>query len=205
MTEKRRKAARKATPATAPAPAAVAPATPEPRPPALLSSTATQVSASLGIVLAMVLATLVNVLVARHYRRWDVTRGGLYTLSDATLQTLHDLPEPVRIYVLLPAGEPLTLSVQHLLDGYRAETSRLEVELIDPDRRPAEFMALAQRFGVGADKEDNRVVATAAAIVARGDRREIPSTPRSWSRSTPRTTCAAARASSKPSRGRSAR
>ncbi len=130
-------------------------------------------SASLGIVLAMVLATLVNVLVARHYRRWDVTRGGLYTLSDATLQTLHDLPEPVRIYVLLPAGEPLALSVQHLLDGYRAETSKLEVELIDPDRRPAEFLALAQRFGIGADKEEGRVVASAAAVVARGDRREI--------------------------------
>ena len=140
---------------------------------ALLSPTATKVSASVGIVLAMVLATLVNVLAARHYKRWDVTRGGLYTLSEATLATLHDLPEPVKIYVLLPGGEPLTLSVVHLLDGYRAETSKLEVELVDPDRRPAEFLALAQKFGIGADREDGRVVATAAAVVVRGDRREI--------------------------------
>jgi hypothetical protein len=140
---------------------------------ALLSPTATKVSASLQIVLAMVLATLVNVLSARHYRRWDVTRGGLYTLSEATLATLHGLPEPVAIYVLLPGGEPLTLSVQHLLDGYLAETDKLSVEIVDPDRRPADFLALAQRYGIGADKEEGRMMATAAAVVVRGDRREI--------------------------------
>lgn len=149
---------------------------PTPKPEALLSGTATKVSASLSIVLAMVLGMLVNVLVARHYRRWDVTRGGLYTLSEATLATLanlRDQPEKVKIYVLLPGGEPLTLSVQHLLDGYVAETSKIEVELVDPDRRPADFLALAQRYGIGADREEGRVVATAAAIVVHGDRREV--------------------------------
>jgi ABC-type uncharacterized transport system len=168
--EKRRKTAKKATP---PPPPAEAPPARAGTGGALLSNTATKISASAGIVAAMVLATLLNVLVARHYRRWDVTRGGLYTLSEATLATLHDLPEPVKIYVLLPGGEPLTLSVEHLLDGYRAESSRLEIEVIDPDHRPADFLALAERYGIGADREDGRMVSTAAAVVARGDRREI--------------------------------
>jgi hypothetical protein len=137
------------------------------------SDNAVKLSASVGIVAAMVLATLVNIYVARHYKRWDWTRGGLYTLSEATLATLHALPEPVHVYVLLPGGDGLTLSVQHLLDGYRAESSQLAVELVDPDRRPADFLALAQRFGVEVDREEGRVVARAAAIVARGDRREI--------------------------------
>jgi hypothetical protein len=145
----------------------------EPKSAGALTSLATKASASASIVLAMILATLVNLLVARHYRRWDVTKGGLYTLSEATVATLHELPEPVKIYVLLPNGAPLTLSVQHLLDGYLAETSRLEVELVDPDRRPAEFLALAQRYGIGVDKEENKVIANAAAVVVRGDRREI--------------------------------
>ncbi len=164
MKEKRRKKGQR--PAPLPEPVAE-------RGSALLSGTATKVSASAGIVAAMVLATLLNVLVARHYRRWDVTRGGLYTLSEATLATLHDLPEPVKIYVLLPGGEPTTLSVEHLLDGYRAESSRLEVEMLDPDHRAADFMALAERFGIGADREDGRLVSAAAAVVASGDRREI--------------------------------
>lgn len=164
MKEKRRKKGQR--PAPLPEPVAE-------RGSALLSGTATKVSASAGIVAAMVLATLLNVLVARHYRRWDVTRGGLYTLSEATRTTLHDLPEPVKIYVLLPGGEPTTLSVEHLLDGYRAESSRLEVEMLDPDHRAADFMALAERFGIGADREDGRLVSAAAAVVASGDRREI--------------------------------
>ena len=137
------------------------------------SAIATQVSASVGIVAAMVLAMLVNVLVARHYRRWDWTRGGLYTLSEATVGTLHGLPERVKIYVLLPGGDGLTLSVEHLLESYRAETSQLEVELVDPDRRPADFLALAQRYGIDAEREEGRIVAGVAAIVVRGDRREL--------------------------------
>ncbi|WP_437513354.1 GldG family protein [Sorangium sp. So ce1099] len=132
---------------------------------------AEKLSASVGIVAAMVLAVLVNLLVARHYRRWDWTQGGLYTLSDATVSTLRALEEPIRVYVLLSEGDPLTLSVRHLLDAYRAETSRIQVEVTDPDRRPAEFLAVQQRYGVVAGKtEDGRIVTDAAIIVARGDR-----------------------------------
>ncbi|WP_437290282.1 GldG family protein [Sorangium sp. So ce406] len=130
-----------------------------------------KLSASVGIIAAMVLAVLVNLLVARHYRRWDWTQGGLYTLSDATVSTLRALEEPIRVYVLLSEGDPLTLSVRHLLDAYRAETSRIQVEVTDPDRRPAEFLAVQQRYGVVAGKtEDGRIVTDAAIIVARGDR-----------------------------------
>jgi hypothetical protein len=118
----------------------------------------------------MVLAVLVNILVARHYKRWDWTRGGLYTLSDATVETLHALADPVRVYVLLPAGDPLTLSVEYLLASYRGETTKLVVEFTDPDRHPADFVAVQQRFGIVAGKtEDGKIVTDAAIVVARGD------------------------------------
>ncbi|APR79735.1 Mucin 2 precursor [Minicystis rosea] len=170
--------------ADAPAPAGASPKgnkKKQPRPqgsgpqdaPPSASLAATKISASVGIVAAMVLATLINVFVGRHFRRWDWTRGGLYTLSDATTATLHSIQEPIRIYVLLPGGDALTLSVQHLLEGYRAETSQLAVEYIDPDRRPADFLAVVQRYGIDVEREEGRVVPSAAAIVVRGDRREI--------------------------------
>lgn len=131
---------------------------------------AVKISASLGIVAAMVLAVLVNILVARHYRRWDWTQGGLFTLSDATLQTLHGLEEPIHVYVLLSANDPLTISVEQLLTSYRGETSRLVVESTDPDRRPADFLAVQQRFGIVAGRtEDGKIVTDAAIVVARGD------------------------------------
>ncbi len=135
------------------------------------TSTGTKLSASIGVVAAMVLAVLLNVFVARHYKRWDVTRGGLFTLSDATIQTLRALEEPIHVYVLLPSGDSLTLSLRHLLDGYRAETTRLDVAFVDPDRRPAEFIAVQQRYGVVAGRtEDGKILTDAAVIVVRGEK-----------------------------------
>jgi hypothetical protein len=132
------------------------------------TSAATKISASVGIVASVMLGVLVNILVARHYTRWDWTRGGLYTLSEATTETLHALQEPVQVYVLLSEGDPLAIAVRHLLESYRGETTRLEVSFTDPDRRPAEFLAVQQRFGIAAGKtEDGKIVTDAAIVVAR--------------------------------------
>lgn len=134
------------------------------------TSAGTKISASLGIIAAVVLAVLVNILVSRHYKRWDWTRGGLFTLSDATTQTLHALQEPVHVYVLLNDGDPLTTAVRHLLESYRGETTRLEVEYTDPDRHPAEFLAVQQRFGIVAGKtDDGKIVTDASIVISRGN------------------------------------
>ena len=135
------------------------------------STAAQKVSVSIGLIAAMVIAVVANVLVSRHYKRWDVTRGGLYTLSDPTLQTLHTLEEPVTVYVMLPAGDPLTTSVGHLLEAYKAETTRLDVKPTDPDRHPAEFLAIQQKYGVSEGMtRDGRVLTDTAIIVAKGDK-----------------------------------
>jgi hypothetical protein len=141
------------------------------REPTAATSAIAKASASVGIIAAMVLAVLVNVFVSRHFKRWDWTRGGLYTLSDATLHTLRSLEEPIHVYVLLSAGDPLTVSVRHMLEAYRAETTRLVVDFTDPDRRAAEFLAVQQRYGVVAGKtDDGRIVTDASIIVVRGDK-----------------------------------
>ena len=164
-------ASAEATAAAPPAPRAAEarPATEDP--PAASTPLTTKHSVSAGIVAAMILAVLVNVLVARHYRRWDWTQGGLYTLSDATLQTLRSLEEPVQVYVLLSPGDPLEVSLEHLLAAYRAETTRLDVRYTDPDRHPAEFLAVQQRFGIVPGKtDDGRIVTDASVVVVRGDK-----------------------------------
>lgn len=143
-----------------------------PPPPAV--SLATKLGASAGIVLAMVLAALLNVLVTRHYARWDWTSGGYFTLSPATLSTLHGLGEPLRIHVVLSADDPLRISVAQLLESYRAETTHLDVQLVDPDRDVAEFLALRERYElVPGRTEDGRIVTDASIIVAQGERRHF--------------------------------
>ena len=132
------------------------------------TSAGTKLGALIGLVAAMVLAVLVNVVAARHYRRFDFTKGGLYTLSPATVQTLQALGEPIRVDVLLPSRDPLAVSLDHLLQAYGSETTRLEVHFTDPFRHAAEFLAVQRKYEERV--VDGRVVSDAAIVVARGDR-----------------------------------
>lgn len=135
-------------------------------------SAATKASAAVGLLAACALAVVVNVLVARNNRRWDWTSARLYTLSQPTKETLRGLTETVQVNVLLSASDPLTVSVRHTLEAYRSETTHLDVRYLDPDRKPAEFRAFQQQYGIAAGlTQDGRVVADAILVVVKGDRK----------------------------------
>jgi len=132
----------------------------------------TKASSALGLAAAFALAVLANVAVARNYKRWDMTSARLYSLSQPTKETLHGLGEPVQINVLVSASDPLQVSIRHLLSAYQSETTRLEVRYLDPDRKPAEFLAFKEKYGLVVGRtEDGRVVADAIMVVTRGERR----------------------------------
>jgi hypothetical protein len=134
----------------------------------MTSQRATRVFAVAGVVAAGVVAVLVNVLAARHYRRWDLTGHHLYTLSAPTISTLRSLGETMDVDVLLASRDPLNGSVKSMLSAYQAETGRLNVRYVDPDWHPADFLALQQKHGIEAGRtEDGRVVADAAIIISR--------------------------------------
>ncbi|MFZ5891593.1 MAG: DUF7088 domain-containing protein [Myxococcota bacterium] len=138
---------------------------------ALGSLRALKTFSAVGVIAASVLAVNANVLVARFYKRWDLTSDRLYTLSDATRSTLRDLKQPVRVVVLLSRGDPLLSGVRELLVAYRAETTQLSSEFIDPAQHPAEFLAIQQKYDISAGRaEDGRVLTDAALIVTQGER-----------------------------------
>ena len=130
----------------------------------------TKVGASLGVVAALVLAVLVNILAARHYKRWDFSSGGQFTLSQATLDTLRNLSQPVRLIVLLSKDAPLGVSVEEMLTGYRAETQQLELEYVDPDRDQARLVEIQKKYGLVAGERGGRIVTDAALVAVAGDR-----------------------------------
>lgn len=124
----------------------------------------------LGVVFGALLLVNVNVLGARQYWRWDVTPDRLYSLSGPTRELLGELHEPVDVNVLLSKADPLLVSVRHMLEAYGAQTQQLRVRYVDPDRSPAEFLAVQQKYQILAGKaDDGRVVTDAAIVVARGE------------------------------------
>ncbi|HKO47568.1 MAG TPA: GldG family protein [Polyangiaceae bacterium] len=127
--------------------------------------------AALSVLGAALLAVNSNVLVARWYKRWDLTAERLYTLSPATLKTLHALDQPLQVTVLLGRADPLSVSVRQMLVQYRAETSKLTSRFVDPDQNPAEFQVLQKDLGLLTGRaEDGRLVTDAALVITRGER-----------------------------------
>jgi hypothetical protein len=125
----------------------------------------------LGVVAAIVLAAVVNVLGARHFTRWDWTRDQRWSLSPATTETLRTLEQPVEVWAIAGPGDPLEQSLKQLLGAYQAQSSRLAVHWIDPDRDAVQLVDLQRRFGLEAGRtEDGRVATDAVVIVVSGDK-----------------------------------
>jgi hypothetical protein len=128
-------------------------------------------SSLIGVIAAVAVVVLLNVVVARRYTRWDFTANKRYSLSVATTQTLRDLPDTVQVWVLLGSADPLQHSVQQLLVAYQAETTKLEIHYVDPDRDTVALEDVRKRFKIETGRtEDGHVVADAVVVVARGDR-----------------------------------
>ena len=106
-------------------------------------SARTKLVSSLGVVAAGLLAVFVNVLAARHYKRWDATYAKLYTLSPPTEATLSEIERTgtdVEIFVFIGRGDPLLASTRAMLETYSSKApSHLVVRYLDPDRDRAEF------------------------------------------------------------------
>jgi hypothetical protein len=124
-----------------------------------------------GLIAAMVLAAVVNVLGARHFTRWDWTQSKRWSLSPATLETLHTLEQPIEVWAIAGPGDPFQQSLRQLLTSYAAQSSRVEVRWIDPDRDTVQLVDLHRRFGLEAGRaEDGRVDTDAIVIVASGEK-----------------------------------
>jgi hypothetical protein len=143
-------------------------------PPPSLSARTKAVS-TIGVVAAGALALLVNVAASRHYKRWDVSRAQLYTLSEPTTVTLDSLEKEgrdVELFVFLGGGDPLLGSVKAILTNYQARAPQhLHIRYLDPDRDRVDFTRLQLELDVVAGKSEAGRVMTDAQIVARSGKR----------------------------------
>ncbi len=105
--------------------------------------------AAVNVVLFLGLAFQLNYLSYRHYERWDWTEHDLYTLSDRSKAVLEQLDQPVELYILMSEQDPSFRDLQNLLERYRTETDRLDVQYVDPDRDPGRYREVSQRFATG--------------------------------------------------------
>ncbi|MBN1656323.1 MAG: GldG family protein [Deltaproteobacteria bacterium] len=127
---------------------------------------------SLSTLFAVAIVLMTNYLSFRHYQRFDLTREGLFTLSDKSKAVLRKLSTDVDIYLFMSRSEPNFVETNELLKRYQTSSRRIHLHAVDPDREPAEFQVLVQRFGLGAALLDNfEVGVDVAAVVTAGDKK----------------------------------
>jgi gliding motility-associatede transport system auxiliary component len=122
----------------------------------LVRSRKTAIAANVVImsVLAIVLWGFANTINQRHYKRWDLTKGGNFTISDSTKNILRSLDKDVKITSLLPSGETGDVSVDQIndfLEEYKASSSRISLEVFDPDLNPKKATEIASRLKLSRD------------------------------------------------------
>ena len=145
--------------------------------PALPKIDPARLSQLVGVAAAVVVAVLLNVVSGRHFTRWDWTANQRYSLSPATIETLHSLSEPVEVWVLLGSADPIEQSVKQLLVAYQAETTKLDIHYVDPDRDVVALEDVKKRFKIETGRtEEGHVVADAIVVVAKGQRHWFLST-----------------------------
>ncbi|MGE5717021.1 MAG: GldG family protein [Acidobacteriota bacterium] len=103
---------------------------------------------AISIVLGLGILVLVNFIGSRRYARFDWTTSGRYSLSEKTVNVLKDLKSPVQITVFMTAGTPLYPEVDELLKRYKAKSSMLTVETLDPTRNPVRAKTFVEETGV---------------------------------------------------------
>jgi ABC-type uncharacterized transport system involved in gliding motility auxiliary subunit len=93
-------------------------------------------SAALYSLLFVALIAGINYVGYRRHHRWDVTEGGVYTLSPQSTKVVESLKNDLTMTAFVEGG--IAPGVESLLDGYTyANASHVKMRLVDPDREPA--------------------------------------------------------------------
>jgi ABC-type uncharacterized transport system involved in gliding motility auxiliary subunit len=100
-------------------------------------------SMALGSVLVF-LAILVGInwISSRQNKRWDLTEGGQYSLSDQTKQILRSLQRPLGVKVFYQGDTGALDRFRDQFAEYSYVSSNVQVEYIDPDAEPMKAKSL---------------------------------------------------------------
>tara|TARA_B100000686_G_scaffold353710_1_gene460419 strand:+ start:2453 stop:4006 length:1554 start_codon:yes stop_codon:yes gene_type:complete len=86
----------------------------------------------------------INLLAAKHGKRFDFTESGIFTLSLQTKKIVSTLPRKVKMTAFFQNESPEKTQFKNLTDGYLELTNKLDLEFIDPDKNPA----ITKRYGI---------------------------------------------------------
>ncbi len=130
----------------------------------LLGRRGTRYGTNLAVLVLLVagIVVAINYLANRHNKRWDLTAGKQFTLSDQTLKILGNLDRDLEI-VILDRSEAAAAALD-LLQEYSYHSDRVHIEVIDQEAQPAR----AAQYKT----ETEATIALGTIVIDGGDRQE---------------------------------
>ncbi|MBI4477792.1 MAG: GldG family protein, partial [Acidobacteria bacterium] len=91
--------------------------------------------AATGVLIVLGILIAINYLAGRQNKRWDLTAGGQFTLSDQTKKILQGLDAPLKMIVF--AQETEFSRFRDKLPEYGYVSKQVQIEYVDADKQPA--------------------------------------------------------------------
>jgi len=87
---------------------------------------------------------MLNFLGARHFKRFDTTEAGVYSLSPLSAKYVKELDNDLELMAFVETGKDP--AIEELFKSYAQESTHVKTQVIDPDKSPD----LAQRYNITA-------------------------------------------------------
>ena len=102
------------------------------------------IMSTLSVVVVLGVVGVVNYVALKNPKQIDLTREGLYTLSEQTTGLLARLKDEVKIYAFFAPSDPSYAQVKETLGRYQAAGQKLSFEMVDPQAR----VDLIEKFSI---------------------------------------------------------
>lgn len=103
---------------------------------------------SAGVLLVVALVAILNYFGMKYYQRFDWTGSKLYSLSEKSEKILAGLEKPIEVTLFLQPSSPLYDASKELLERYAAQSPRITLREVDPERNLAEAQRLVDQYQI---------------------------------------------------------
>lgn len=124
-------------------------------------------NAALYSVLFVGILVMANFLAARHYKRFDTTEAGVYSLSPLSIQYVKELDRDLDLMAFVETGKDP--AIEERFKGYAEHSGRVKTQMIDPDKSPD----LAQKYNITTYGTIRIAYGDQSTLVTKGDEESI--------------------------------
>jgi ABC-type uncharacterized transport system involved in gliding motility auxiliary subunit len=140
-------------------------------------------NAAIYSVLFIGILLMVNFLAARHFRRFDTTEAGVYSLSPLSAKYAKELNQDLDLMAFVETGKDP--AIEELFKSYAEESSHVKYQMVDPDKSPD----LAQKYNITTYGMIRVGYGDQSTLVTKGDEESITNAIIKVTHSTKKTLC----------------